>query len=72
MVLQPSMPVHLDKALQQRASAARPPAGARTLELTCLGQVRKHLASVNAVQSSSWDAEEQMVQSYSHMSIDAC
>lgn len=39
--LQPVMPVHLDEAMQQRALAARPPPGSHTLELTCLGQVRR-------------------------------
>jgi hypothetical protein len=40
VTLQPAMPVYLDKALQQQYAAARPAAGAQTLELTCLGQVQ--------------------------------
>ena len=43
--LQPAMPVHLDPALQQQYAASWPPDGARTLELTCLGQVHLHVGA---------------------------
>lgn len=45
VVLQPAMPVHLDKALQQQYAATWPPDGAQTLELTCLGQVHLHVGA---------------------------
>ena len=45
VVLQPAMPVRLDKALQQQYAASWPPDGAQTLELTCLGQVHLHFGA---------------------------